>query len=88
MDVPGGEVRQVNVQMQAGQRMEGRFTVKGGDIGFAIKKPSGGYAMNDGRVPDRAFAILALETGTYTLVFDNSYAPGTAKAVDLSVSVS
>lgn len=89
--VPSGQVKTVYYELETGQRMEGKITVLGSstdDVAFLIKDPFGNVVSNAGIVRGtRQFAVIANTTGTYNIVFDNSYALFTSKQVDLTFQV-
>lgn len=86
-NVPALQTITVTWNLDKGSRIEGYFTVRGGndDIRFSIKDPYGSVILNAGTITGRGdFAFTAESTGAYTMYFDNSYSIFTSKAVFLS----
>lgn len=96
MDIPGGLVQAIHLDMQEGQRIEGTVTVRAVsradsgllDVTFLAKDPSGQVTMNAGKVTGtESFAFVAAKTGRYDLVLDNSHSLLTPKAVNIVAQV-
>jgi hypothetical protein len=96
VDVSGGLVQAIHLEMQEGQRIEGTVTVRAVsradssklDVNFLVKDPSGQVTMDVVRVSGvQGFAFVAAKTGRYSLVLDNSHSLVTPKAVDIVAQV-
>jgi hypothetical protein len=75
------DIRRVTIQLSSGQRVEGAF--KSSDtIDFRIEAP-GGQVLQGKRSVGDLFQVTATVTGTYALVFDNSFVLVTSKQVQL-----
>ncbi|MCX6024365.1 MAG: hypothetical protein NTZ05_22080 [Chloroflexi bacterium] len=73
VQVPGGSVRTVQVDMPLGATIIGSFNAPD-DITFTVVDPRGNYAYNPGRVRGRwNFEVFAVIGGTHTLTFDNRH---------------
>lgn len=97
--VEAGERGHVLLQLDLGQSVEGRVTLVEGtaalcsdtdvDVGFSVLDPVGDVALDMGRVRgSRRFDFIAASSGTFTLVFDNTYSIFTPKMVHLSYQLS
>ncbi|MBI4330610.1 MAG: protein kinase [Chloroflexi bacterium] len=79
------------VSVDSGDRLTGTFTISGGsgnDISFLIKDPTGNTVLTVGRVSTNwQFDFVCLFTGSYQLVFDNSFSSVSNKAVNLNLKV-
>ncbi len=76
--------------VQSGSTIEIQFTTTGGsnDVKFGIEGPTGAYVVDDGRVYGTQSVTYTVEqTGSYRLIFDNSYSIFTSKAVILRYRV-
>ena len=91
VDIGTAQAKRVQILVQLGQRVEGKLTVRGGsdlDVGFSVADIFGNIIVDAGRVSgSRGFAVVAVATGNYTLVFDNRHSLFTSKAVELTATV-
>lgn len=81
-----GEKYPIAVHLDAGQTVEGDFSVSGteNDIDFYITDPSGWLAHDKVDVEGSyQFAVEARDSGIYTLWFDNTLSWGKSREVDL-----
>jgi hypothetical protein len=81
-------VRTVNLSQ--GDSVSGSISVYGGsgnDIDFHVTDPNGNTILSYARVTDTSFSFSASITGTYKMVFDNSFSLISSKSVTLDYSV-
>ncbi len=80
--IPAGYVLPLHLDLQAGQRVEGTLTVRSTysvdvpsvAVSFLAEDPSGRVAVNASRVNEvQVFSLVAITTGRYKLVLDNSH---------------
>ncbi|MBI4330611.1 MAG: emp24/gp25L/p24 family protein [Chloroflexi bacterium] len=80
-----------SVAVNSGDRLTGTFTISGGsgnDINFLVKDPTGNTVLSGGRVSKNwQFDFVCLSTGSYQLVFDNSFSNVSNKAINLNLKV-
>jgi hypothetical protein len=78
------------LSLNAGDAVEGSITVSGGltnDINFNVTDPNGNTIISYSRVTQTPFIFQAQTTGTYTLIFDNSFSLLTSRSVTLDYLV-
>jgi hypothetical protein len=88
--VGAGEVYDFPIQMTTNKKVEGSFTIEGGnnDIRFSVADPYGNVIVPSAVVyRQRDFAFIAATSGVYKLRFDNSYSSFTSKLLSLKYSV-
>ncbi len=70
--------------LNQGDVVEGNITVTGGltnDINFNVTDPNGNTIVTLSRVTQSPFSFQAETSGTYTLIFDNSFSLLTSRSV-------
>ena len=86
--VPPGDIGSVTINLTAGEKFVGSFTVSGGignDIKFWISNPLGkGIILLQDVTEGKSVTFTADQTGIYTLNFDNSFAEASSKKVTLT----
>ncbi|MBM3910176.1 MAG: emp24/gp25L/p24 family protein [Thaumarchaeota archaeon] len=86
--VPPGNTGSVTVNLTAGEKFVGSFTVSGGignDIKFWISNPLGkGITLQQDVTEGKSVTFTADQTGIYTLNFDNSFAEASSKKITLT----
>ena len=86
--VPPGNIGSVTVNLTAGEKFVGSFTVSGGignDIKFWISNPLGkGITLLQDVTEGKSVTFTADQTGIYTLNFDNSFAEASSKKITLA----
>ncbi len=82
-----GESHQVSLEVEAGSTIEYGFSLRLNDLSFAILEPSGEVLIAESRVEEASGEVNADVTGTYTLVYDNSFSVLNAKDVSLWYAV-
>jgi len=78
------------LSLNPGDVVEGSLTVTGGltnDINFNVTAPNGNTIVSYARVTQTSFTFQAETTGTYTLIFDNSFSLLTSRSVMLDYLV-
>lgn len=68
--------RTLTAHLDAGERLEGYFTIRGGqdEVKFWIEDPHGATIYNAGLVYDyHNFNVIVSRTGYYTMYWDNSF---------------
>lgn len=86
-DVPALQTLTLTMHFEEGERIEGYFTVRGGndDVKFYIKNPYGAIILDAGMMTGRHdFAFTAEHTGVFTLYFDNTFSLLTSKTIFFS----
>lgn len=76
--------------LNQGDVVEGNITVTGGftnDVNFNVTDPNGKTVVSFSRVTQTPFSFQAETTGTYTLIFDNSFSLLTSRSVTLDYLV-
>jgi hypothetical protein len=76
--------------LNQGDVVEGNITVTGGltnDINFNVTDPNGNTIVSFARVTQTPFSFQAQTTGTYSLIFDNSFSILTTRSVTLDYLV-
>lgn len=70
--------------LNQGDVVEGNITVTGGltnDINFNVTDPNGNTIVSLSRVTQSPFSFQAGTSGTYTMIFDNSFSLLTSRSV-------
>lgn len=89
--VEHGKLETVNVSLNFGDRLQGSFTIQGGDgqLLFSITDPSGNIVGWAGMVTySHSFAIKTNTSGQFQIRFDNALSSYISKLVTLEYSVS
>ena len=76
--------------LNQGDVVEGNITVTGGltnDINFNVTDPNGNTIVSFARVTQTPFSFQAETTGTYTMIFDNTFSILTTRSVTLDYLV-
>lgn len=95
------DVARVSIPVNAGNMLTGAFSVQGGignDINFSVEDPQGNLITNKGRVFTQWWLqgkvstefrsdLVCASTGSYQLVFDNSFSTFSNKVINLTVTV-
>lgn len=85
------QAKTVFISASAGDRLAGSFSVQGGsgnDVNFLIKDPSGNTVVNGGRVSNNwQFDFVCASTGSFQIVFDNSFSVISNKAINLTTTL-
>jgi hypothetical protein len=91
LTVAAGESSVYFISVNAGDRLTGTFTISGGsgnDVNFSVKDPTGNTVLTGGRVSRNwQFDFVCASTGSYQLLFDNSFSLVSNKAVNLNMTV-
>ena len=89
--VAPNQIKTVYISVNSGDRLAGSFSIQGGsgnDVNFSIKDPSGNTVSNGGKVSGNwQFDFTCASTGSYQLVFDNSFSIVSNKAINLTTTV-
>jgi hypothetical protein len=78
------------VNLSQGDSVSGSISVYGGsgnDINFRVTDPNGNTLVSYDRITYTSFSFSASMTGTYNMIFDNSFSLISSKSVTLDYSV-
>lgn len=88
--VPNLTMQTVSLNLNQGDKVTGSITVSGGsgnDVTFTIQDPNGNTVKSYSHTTSNSFEFTASESGTYKLVFDNTFSLLSSKSVTLDYSV-
>jgi hypothetical protein len=88
--VPNLSTQTVSLNLNKDDTVTGSITVSGGtgnDITFTIQDPSGNTIATYSHTTSNSFQFTASQTGTYKLVFDNTFSLLASKSITLDYSV-
>ncbi len=91
VDIPPGNMRNLEFELVAGENFVGSFTVSGGvgnDIKFWVSNPQGKQIILQQDITrGKSFSFTADQNGPYALFFDNSFEVEIAKKITLTYEI-
>jgi hypothetical protein len=88
--VPNLQTNVRTISLKEGDSVTGSITVSGGsgnDVNFYATDPNSNTILRLDRTTQTSFSFSATTTGTYTMIFDNTFSLISSKTVTLDYSV-